>query len=61
MRGLKEPPQTFEEADRFVKGCLHRKISRLLTLEDAIDIAGRGTVLVDPIGCVGDQPPPVTM
>jgi hypothetical protein len=34
---------------------LHRKIGRLLALEDAIDIAGRGTVLVDPIGCVGDQ------
>ena len=34
---------------------LNRKIGRLLALEDAIDIAGRASVLVDPIRPVGDQ------
>jgi hypothetical protein len=34
---------------------LHRKVSRLLTLEDAIDIAGRGPILVNDIRPVGDQ------
>src|SRR5262245_47688134 len=34
---------------------LHWHIAGLLTLEDAIDIAGRLPVLVDPIRSVGDQ------
>src|SRR5262249_31717122 len=34
---------------------LHRKISRLFALEDAIDVAGRLPELVDGIGTVGDQ------
>jgi hypothetical protein len=34
---------------------LHRKVGRLLALEDAIDIAGRLPVLVDLIRAVGDQ------
>ena len=35
---------------------LHRKIARLLTFKDAIDIAGRAPVLVDKIRPIGDQP-----
>ena len=35
--------------------CLHRKVGRLLALEDAVDVAGRAPVLVDDIGPVGDQ------
>ena len=34
---------------------LHRQVGRLLTLEDAIDVAGRAPVLVDEIGSIGDQ------
>ena len=34
---------------------LHRKVGRLLALEDAIDVAGRAPVRVDEIGPVGDQ------
>ena len=34
---------------------LHRKISRLLAIEDAIDISGRAPILVDKIGSIGDQ------
>ena len=34
---------------------LHRKVGRLLALEDAIDVAGRAPVLVDDIRPVGDQ------
>src|SRR5262245_846721 len=34
---------------------LDRKIARLLTLEDAVDVAGRVPVYVDRIGPVGDQ------
>jgi hypothetical protein len=34
---------------------LHRQIGRLLALEDAIDIAGRATVLVDHIVPIGDK------
>ena len=36
---------------------LHRKVSRLLTLEDAIDISGRTPKRVDRIRTVGDQAP----
>ena len=36
-------------------GALHRQVGRLLALEDAIDVAGRASVLVDQIGAVGDQ------
>ena len=39
---------------------LHRQISWLLALEDAVDIAGRAPVLVDEIGAVGDQAALVT-
>ncbi|MFZ1004867.1 MAG: hypothetical protein WAN68_23115, partial [Pseudolabrys sp.] len=34
---------------------LYRKISRLLAIEDAIDISGRAPILVDIIGSIGDQ------
>ena len=34
---------------------LHRQIGRLLALEDAIDVAGRASVLVDKIRAIGDQ------
>jgi hypothetical protein len=34
---------------------LYRKISRLLAIEDAIDISGRAPILVDKIGSIGDQ------
>src|SRR5262245_27412572 len=34
---------------------LHRKIGWLLALEDAINIAGCGAVLVDIVGSIGDQ------
>jgi hypothetical protein len=34
---------------------LHRHVGRLLTLEDAVDVAGRLPVLVDAINPVGDQ------
>src|SRR5262249_19717265 len=34
---------------------LHRKVGRLLALEDAIDVAGRTSVPVDLIRTVGDQ------
>src|SRR5262249_15158467 len=34
---------------------LYRKVGRLLALEDAIDVARRGPVLVDAIGRVGGQ------
>jgi hypothetical protein len=34
---------------------LHRKVGRLLALEDAIDVAGRLTVLVDVIRPIGGQ------
>ena len=35
--------------------CLHRKVRRLLSLEDAIDIAGRAPGRVNRIGSIGDQ------
>ena len=34
---------------------LYRKNSRLLAIEDAIDISGRAPILVDKIGSIGDQ------
>ena len=34
---------------------LHRQVGRLLTSENAIDIAGRAAVLVGLIGSVGDE------
>src|SRR5262245_31507757 len=34
---------------------LHRKVGRLLTLEDAIDVTGRAAIGVDCIGTVGGQ------
>ena len=34
---------------------LHRKIARFLAPEDAIDIAGRATELIEPIRPIGDQ------
>jgi hypothetical protein len=34
---------------------LHRKVGRLLTLENAIDVAGRAPMRVDGISPVGDQ------
>jgi hypothetical protein len=34
---------------------LHRKIGRLLALEDAVDVGGRAPVLVDSIRPIGDQ------
>jgi hypothetical protein len=35
---------------------LHRKVGRLLALEDAIDVFGRASVLVDEIRAVAYQP-----
>jgi hypothetical protein len=41
---------------QFVLGrSLHRKVGRLLALEDAVDVAGRLPVLVDEISPIGDQ------
>src|SRR6266511_2636749 len=34
---------------------LHRKVGRLLALEDAIDIAGRAPVLINNVGAIGGQ------
>jgi hypothetical protein len=34
---------------------LHRQIGRLLALKDAVDVAGRAPVLLDPLGVIGDQ------
>src|SRR5262249_61989394 len=34
---------------------LHRQVSWLLTLEDAVDVPGRAPVLVTLIGAIGDQ------
>ena len=34
---------------------LHRKVGRLLALEDAVDVAGRAPELVDLIRPIGDQ------
>jgi hypothetical protein len=39
---------------------LHRKVSRLLALEDAVDVAGCAPELVYEIGTVGDQTALVT-
>jgi hypothetical protein len=33
---------------------LHRQVGRLLTLENAIDVAGRAPILVDGIGPMGN-------
>src|SRR3954451_13661690 len=35
---------------------LHRQVGRLLTLEDAIDVAGGAPVAVDRVDAVGHQP-----
>ena len=35
--------------------CRNWQVGRLLALEDAIDVARRASVLIDPIRCVGDQ------
>lgn len=35
--------------------CLDRQVGRLLALEDAINVTGRASKLVDPIRSVGDQ------
>ena len=49
LRGL-------EVDDQLVLGRgLHRKFRRLLALEDAIDVAGRASVLVDEIRPIGNQ------
>ena len=34
---------------------LNRKVSRLLTLKNAVDVAGRAPVLIDVIRPIGDQ------
>jgi hypothetical protein len=34
---------------------LHRKISRFLALEDAVDVSGRAPMQVDSVGPVGDE------
>src|SRR6516225_11529505 len=34
---------------------LHREVTRLLTLENAIDVAGGATVLIDEVGPVGHE------
>src|SRR5262249_48196823 len=45
-----------EVDDQFVfRRRLHRQVSRLLTLEDAIDVSGRAAELVDEIRSVGNQ------
>jgi hypothetical protein len=49
LRGL-EVDQQLELGQR-----LHRKVGRLLALEDAIDVASREPVLVDEIRPIGDQ------
>ena len=42
--------------DQFVLGWgLHRQVGGLLALEDAIDVAGSTSILVNIIGTVGDQ------
>jgi hypothetical protein len=45
------------EVDDYLVLCrrLHRHVGRLLTLEDAVDVAGRLPILVGPISPVGDQ------
>ena len=50
------------EVNREVILCwrLHRQIGRLLTLEDAVDVAGRAPVLAGDVGPIGDQPPLAT-
>ena len=47
---------SFEVDHKLVLGRrLHRKVRRLLSLEDAIDIAGRAPGRVNRIGSIGDQ------
>ena len=42
--------------DRLVLGRrLHRQVGWLLALENAVDVAGRATVIVDQISPIGDQ------
>src|SRR5262249_3305894 len=46
-----------EVDDQLVLGwCLHRQVGWLLALEDAIDVTGSETVIVEVIGPIGDQP-----
>src|SRR5215472_2242390 len=35
--------------------CLHRHVGRLLALEDAVDVAGRAPIHVDPIRPIGKK------
>ena len=52
---------SLEVDDEFVLGRrLHRQVGRLLTFEDAIDIAGCASILVDNIRPIGIRPPPAT-
>ena len=54
--GQAEPFRGLEIDHQLVFGRrLNRKIGRLFALEDAIDIGGRASVLVDPIGPIGYQ------
>ena len=64
--GAREQRGRYFEADRFsgleiddqlvLGGRLHRQIARLLTLEDAVDVAGRLPVLLDFVRSIADQP-----
>src|SRR5262249_13601780 len=37
-------------------GCLHRKVTRILTFEDAVDVRSRPPELVDYVDAVREQP-----
>src|SRR5262249_2039715 len=51
-----ERPCGFEVDRQLVFGrCLHRQLGWLFALEDAIDVAGRLTILVDVIRPIGGQ------
>ena len=51
-----ECPGGLEVDDQFeLGGSLHRQVGWLLALEDAVDVAGRSTILVDEIRPIRDQ------
>src|SRR5262249_5056878 len=51
-----ERPGGFQIDDKFVLSWrLHRKVGRLLTLEDAVDVAGRFPILPSNVRAIGDE------
>jgi hypothetical protein len=55
--GETEGPRGLEVNHQLVLGrCLHWQVGRILAPENAIDVPGRASVLIDPIGPVGNQP-----